>query len=211
MEKVPYTGFRSAEAPEALSHHLPLPRGFGLLVTEVAKESPAGKAGIQRHDILLQAGDQRLVNPGQLRALVRAQKPGDSMGFRLFRAGKEWEVQLILWEAEEPELEREERPPVFGERGGPPVRRPGENVRRVDGPVVDLSKSAAFSRELLEKTERLGEEALRIFREFEPFQFPPPPPAPAPPPPPAAKPPGRQVPSGEISVEKAGPPKTGPQ
>jgi hypothetical protein len=171
MVKVPYVGLRSEEAPEALSHHLPIPRGFGLLVTEVVKESPAADAGIQRYDVLLRCGDQRLANSGQLNALVRARKPGETMRLTVFRAGKEWDVNLILWETEEPEGTVGEPPGAARGRSGRQLRQPTERVRRPEGPEMDLSAGAAFSRELLEKTERMGDEALRKFREIEPFQF----------------------------------------
>lgn len=188
LVKVPYAGFRSEEAPEALCHHLPIPRGFGLLVTEVAKDSPAENAGIQRHDILLRSGDQRLVNPGQMNALIRARKPGETMSLTVFRAGKERDVNLMLWEAEEPEGKGDEKNGASRERHGQPGRPAGEKVRRPQGPEVDLSVGAAFSRELQEKTERIGEDALRKFREIEPFQFLQPPPQPDAPPAPGGAP-----------------------
>ena len=175
LVKVPYAGFRSVEAPEALSHHLPLPRGFGLLVTEVWQDSPAEAAGLQRHDLLLRSGDQQLANPGQMHALIRARKPGETISLTVFRAGKEWEVHLTLWEVEEPEGRQEGKHGPFPERRAHPGQPPAERVRRPQGPEMDLSAGAAFSRELLEKTHRIGEEAMRKFREIEPFQFSPPP------------------------------------
>ncbi len=171
MVKVPYAGMWAEEAPEALSHHLPIPAGFGLLVAEVSMDSPAGKAGILRHDVLLRSDDQRLANPAQMNALIRSRRPGETMNFTVFRAGKEWEVALILWEAEEPAGRPAERREAVIERGVPLVRQPAQNVRRLEGPEMDLSQSALFSRELLKKTERLGDEAMRKFRELEPFQF----------------------------------------
>ena len=182
LVKVPYAGFRSEEAPEVLSHHLPVPRGFGLLVTEVWTGSPAENAGIQRHDILLRSGDQRLANPAQMNALIRSRRPGETMGLTVFRAGKEWDVNLTLWEAEEAEGREDGRPGALQQRHGQPARPPAERVRRPQGPEMDLSAGAAFSRELLEKTERIGDEALRKFREIEPFQFLQPPPLPGAPP-----------------------------
>jgi hypothetical protein len=171
MMKVPYAGFRLEEAPEALSHHFPIPSGFGLLVTEVMNDSPATDVGIQRYDVLLRSGDQRLVNPGQFNALMRARKPGETLSLTVFRAGKEWEVDLTLWEAEEPQGRREERNEASRNRGPQPEPKPEQKVRRLAGPEMDLNKSAAFSKELLQKNESLGDEAMRKFREIEPFQF----------------------------------------
>ena len=176
LVKVPYAGFRCEEAPEVLSHHLPIPRGFGLLVTEVWTDSPAEAAGIQRHDVLLRSGDQRLANAGQMNALIRSRKPGETLSLTVCRAGKEWDVQLTLWEAEELEGKRHEGREPLPERHDQPGRPPVERVRRPQGPEMDLSAGAAFSRELLEKTHRIGDEALRKFREIEPFQFLQPPP-----------------------------------
>lgn len=171
MVKVPYAGFRSEEAPEVLSHHLSVPCGFGLLVTEVWTGSPAENAGIQRHDILLRSGDQRLANPGQMNALIRSRRPGETMRLTVFRAGKEWDVNLTLWEAEEAEVREDGKPRVLQQRHGQSPRPPAERVRRPQGPEMDLSAGSAFLRELLEKTEHIGDDALRKFREIEPFQF----------------------------------------
>ena len=166
--KVPYAGFHVEEAPGVLSHHFPIPSGFGLLVTEVGEDSPAADAGIQRHDLLLRAGDQRLVNPGQLNALIRTRNPGETLSLTVFRAGKEWEVGLTLWEAEEPLRRTEDK---ARNRKRQPAPTPPPKVYRPAGRETDLSQSAAFSRELLQKTETMGDDALRKFRDIEPFQF----------------------------------------
>ncbi len=171
MLKVPYAGMRTEEAPDVLCHHFPIPRGFGLLVAEVFKDSPAENAGLQRHDILLRSDDQRLANPAQMNALIRSRKPGETMNFTVFRAGKEWEVRLTLWETEERHVPLGEKPRAVRGQGGPFVGQHGERVRRVERPEMDLSQSAVFAKDLLEKTERLGDEAMRKFRELEPFQF----------------------------------------
>ena len=57
-----------------------------MLVTEVMNDSPATDVGIQRYDVLLRSGDQRLVNPGQFNALMRARKPGETLSLTVFRA-----------------------------------------------------------------------------------------------------------------------------
>ena len=47
----------------------------------VAPESPAAKAGIQKHDVLVELGDQMLVAPTQLRKLIQMQKENDTLKF----------------------------------------------------------------------------------------------------------------------------------
>jgi hypothetical protein len=192
--KVPYAGVRLEEAPEAFSHHFPIPSGFGLLVTEVMNDSPAADLGIQRHDVLLRSGDQRLVNPGQFNALMHARKPGEILSLTLFRAGKEWEVDLTLWEADVPQVRVEEKAGPFRNQSRRQAPTLPQKVRRPAGPEMDLSKSAAFSRELLKKTESLGDEAMRKFREIETSQFLSPPEQPSGQPAPEAARQGRPVP-----------------
>jgi hypothetical protein len=89
----------------------------------------------------------------------------------VFRAGKEWEVDLTLWEAEEHQGRPEERDGASRDRVPQPEPKAVQKVRRPAGPEMDLNKSAAFSKELLQKNESLGDEAMRKFREIEPFQF----------------------------------------
>src|SRR5262245_15019342 len=47
-------------ADDALRAHLDLPENQGLRVENVVPDSPAAKAGLKRHDILLRANDQDL-------------------------------------------------------------------------------------------------------------------------------------------------------
>src|SRR5678809_483964 len=46
----PYLGIATVEASEALSAQLGVRSGTGLVVTYVAPDSPAAKAGLQKHD-----------------------------------------------------------------------------------------------------------------------------------------------------------------
>ncbi|NIP85217.1 MAG: PDZ domain-containing protein [Planctomycetales bacterium] len=53
-------------APEALRAQLKLPAGQGLVVSDVAPDSPAAAAGIRRHDVLLRAGERELAAAADL-------------------------------------------------------------------------------------------------------------------------------------------------
>jgi hypothetical protein len=101
IERVTYAGIVVEEVPEILSKHLPIPKGLGLVVTEVLQDSPADKAGIRKDDILLRFDDQLLASQDQLRKLTRSRKNGDRVRFGLVHEGRESMVEITLAEREE--------------------------------------------------------------------------------------------------------------
>jgi hypothetical protein len=62
----------------------------------VATNGPAGKAGLRKHDVLVQFDDQSLVHPAQLRKLVRVHKEGDEIKLTYYRAGKKESTTATL-------------------------------------------------------------------------------------------------------------------
>jgi hypothetical protein len=94
----------------------------GVLVAQVTAGSPAGKAGIQTHDILMTYGDQKLFNPEQLAGLVRADKAGREVKLGIVRDGKRQDVTVTLGEEEMLHAQRGFRPEYFTSRNG---REPG--------------------------------------------------------------------------------------
>jgi hypothetical protein len=83
-----WLGVSIEEASEALASQLGLESGAGLVVTYVAPDSPAAKAGLEKNDVLVELGGQLLVHPAQLRKLVQARKEGDTIKLGFYRAGK---------------------------------------------------------------------------------------------------------------------------
>ena len=65
--------------PAVLRAQLNLPEGIGVVVSFVAKGSPAEKAGLKANDVLTQMDDQLIVNAEQLQALIKGKKPGDAV------------------------------------------------------------------------------------------------------------------------------------
>lgn len=80
----------------AVHRHLPATRGAGLTVQAVAPGSPAARAGLRRHDILLRWEDQWLFNTGQLRGLLRTMEPGQEHNCTILRQGMEERIELVL-------------------------------------------------------------------------------------------------------------------
>ena len=72
---------------EALRAQLALPEGQGLLVEQVMPETPAARAEIQRHDIVLKAGGKPLKDMQQLIDAVDAAKDGE-LSLEIIRDGK---------------------------------------------------------------------------------------------------------------------------
>ena len=98
--KLAYLGVYTSELKESVSHQLDLPPNLHLSVEQVAKGSPAHKAGIQQFDILLKLDDQILVNPDQLKYLVHAKKPTERVEMTLLRKGKKRKIAVVLGEIE---------------------------------------------------------------------------------------------------------------
>jgi hypothetical protein len=96
-DKGTFLGVLFCPIPEALLDHLPqLPREGGILVTHVLPDSPAAKAGVRRHDILLQYDGKKLRDGDHLARLIRAGKEGQEVELLLVRAGKETRLTVKL-------------------------------------------------------------------------------------------------------------------
>ncbi len=76
--------------------------GHGVLVTDVAEESPASAAGIEVGDVLLSVDGEKLERTGDLRSIVRA-RPDKSVTVALRRRGRERRVTVKLGSRERPE------------------------------------------------------------------------------------------------------------
>ena len=88
----PLSPVLSAQLPEATS------RGRGVVVASVMADSPAAKAGLRLHDILVQYDKQDVYSPEQLVKLVRNDKPGRDVVVSYVRAGKILEAKVTLGE-----------------------------------------------------------------------------------------------------------------
>lgn len=100
----PFIGVVTRELGPEVRAQAGVPDGFGLLVAEVLPDSPAKDGGLRQHDVLVQFGDQRLVNVGQLSALVRSQKKGDEVSLTVKRGGEEKKLTVKIGERMMPEM-----------------------------------------------------------------------------------------------------------
>ncbi|HIP52739.1 MAG TPA: PDZ domain-containing protein [Chromatiales bacterium] len=95
---IPYLGVAIDSLPQAVAKQLPsgVSQGEGVMVVNVAPDSPADQGGIQGYDILIGYGDQKLYSPEQLTKLVQNDQVGRQVPIKLVRGGKVMEVTVTL-------------------------------------------------------------------------------------------------------------------
>jgi len=93
---VTYLGVQISPIDPVVTSQLGLQKGIGLTVNHVAEDSPAGKAGLEKFDILKLLDDQILIHPQQLRVLVRSKEEGDKIMLTILRKGSELKLEATL-------------------------------------------------------------------------------------------------------------------
>ena len=91
-----YLGIYATPVNPSVSNQLNLTANFYLNVERVETNSPAEKGGVQKFDLLMQFNDQVLINPEQLKCLVRSKQPGEEVVVTIMRKGKKQKITLIL-------------------------------------------------------------------------------------------------------------------
>ena len=85
VEHKPWLGIKFNAVPESVGIALGLPAYRGVLVEEVISESPAGVAGIQRSDIVLEVDGREIGEERDVREAILPHKAGDQIRLRVFR------------------------------------------------------------------------------------------------------------------------------
>jgi len=130
-EHRPYLGIAIEPLHAAMLRHLPqlLRDGRGIMVMEVHRDSPADKAGVKAHDIIVSYDDQRLYSPEQLVKLIRNDKAGREVKLGLIHEGKAEDLSVTL-----------------GDHHDVNSRREGDQAHRmIRGPMVDRLRSRLIS------------------------------------------------------------------
>ena len=96
-----WLGVTVQEVSEDLAKSFGLDEAEGALVSEVAPDSPAAKAGIKRGDIILSFKGNKIKTLGDLPRLVAAAKVGESAKIVIFRNGEEKTFSVKLGELDE--------------------------------------------------------------------------------------------------------------
>ena len=90
----PATGLVTSRASDVLREQLALDRGCGLVVEAVAPGTPAARAGLKRHDVLVSLDGQLLLLPEQLAALLECSRSDAPLQFEVRRAGQTSTISL---------------------------------------------------------------------------------------------------------------------
>ncbi len=118
-----------------------LKRPTGAIVARVGKGSPAAEAGLKDNDIILAVNGETLQGSGDLPHRIADIRPGETAKLRIWRAGKEIEVNVKVGTAPGAEEVASVDAPNGGERGrlGVTVRALTQEERaqlEIDGGVV---------------------------------------------------------------------------
>jgi len=94
-EEAGWLGCRIGPVPRSLDAHLALD-SVGVMVLNVAKDSPADKAGLERYDLIVRLDSDQIDSPDGLTKRVGAHRAGDKIAMVVIRKGQKKEVQVAL-------------------------------------------------------------------------------------------------------------------
>lgn len=85
----------------ALARSFGLAKAEGALVSRVAPDSAAARAGVQPGDVILKANDQPIVESNDLPALVDKASPGERLALEVRRSGVTLQLGVVLGEVKQ--------------------------------------------------------------------------------------------------------------
>ena len=91
-----FLGVMVEDVPESLAAHLEIPNGQGALVRQITPGSPAEKAGLQVHDILLKAAGKPVNGGPSVSEIVASKNAGDELEVELLRKGETQQLRIKL-------------------------------------------------------------------------------------------------------------------
>lgn len=92
----PWLGITGLNITEKVADYYELPVNKGVLVVNIAPDSPADKAGIRRGDIILEFDNKRIDRVEELQSILLERKPGDKAGLTILRGLKKGLLEVIL-------------------------------------------------------------------------------------------------------------------
>ncbi len=103
----------------------------GVLISNVGKNTPAGRGGIRQGDVVITFNGRKVKNSNQLRNAVAAVKPGTVVPVELNREGKEMRVSVTI----------DEQPEDMQAAIGGMTRPEGPGRERGEAPEAELGVS----------------------------------------------------------------------
>ncbi len=93
-----WTGLTVQRIDPSIAQSLKLKSNQGVIIVEVAPDSPAEKAGLKVSDVILQVNGTIIENERQIQALFASGMVGDIYHLEVFRKGKNLKIYLTLKE-----------------------------------------------------------------------------------------------------------------
>jgi|FaiFalFF_MnMetaG_3_1042247.scaffolds.fasta_scaffold01315_4 S1-C subfamily serine protease len=94
-----YLGITSVSMTPALAAAYGLPVQRGVLIVDVAPDSPAERAGLQPGDVIVRVDDRDVTRSDELQAVLAAHQPGDQVRIVVNRQGREQTFTVTLGSA----------------------------------------------------------------------------------------------------------------
>jgi len=156
-QSVPYVGLVLVPTTPEARAQLKLADGVGLTVMDVAPESPAEEAGLQRHDVVHKLDDQIIVNPQQMGTLIRMHGTGAKVTLSVYRAGQTVKVPIEIGSTQRRDAAQAVRHQIRFAPGGVQVVPLDEQ----GGMMVADEEIEARARQIEAQLERIREEMQR--------------------------------------------------
>ncbi|MCR4399318.1 MAG: trypsin-like peptidase domain-containing protein [Syntrophomonadaceae bacterium] len=93
-----YMGVGLQDLTPTLAEYLGLDRTDGVVVAQVVRGGPAAKAGVKVGDVIVKMDGKAVANYSELRDVLDARKPGQTVKVTLLREGRELTLSLVLEE-----------------------------------------------------------------------------------------------------------------
>ncbi|TCJ16014.1 PDZ domain-containing protein [Rubrobacter taiwanensis] len=94
----PFLGIAPVDLTPEIAERFGIPADSGVIVAEVVPDSPADEAGLRREDVITAVDGTRIEGSGDLFAVLREYRPGDTVQLTVVRDGSEQTVELTLAE-----------------------------------------------------------------------------------------------------------------
>ena len=142
--KAAWLGVLTKPVSETLRIHLDVEQG--VVLDYVAPESPASKAGLRQHDILLSVEGKAVSSQQDLREAIQGHSPGDKLSLQVIAQGGKGEREVELAERPKDDLEI----PRGNPQGNLPPGFPFGDLPELPGGIEDLIPGGGidFQREL---------------------------------------------------------------
>jgi len=96
IERDFYPGFAVQNIDETIARYFNLSSTRGVIVTEVEKNSPAGRAGLKPGDVITQIDNYRIMNQGTLIGVLQEFRTNQTIDLKITRDDKDQTIDLKL-------------------------------------------------------------------------------------------------------------------